>query len=253
MSNPLRRFTDRSVLITGASAGIGLAAAKRIVSEGGKVILVARNQDRLAAAAQELPTESCRCVACDALDEAALSGALQSIKSKVGPLYSAILCAGAHMLRPLAVCGASHFEEMFRQNVATAVNTIRVFLKLHETQRSNVVLVASAAATRGGSAVAAYAASKGALLSLTRSLAVELAPRRVRVNAVIPGVVQTQMSEAFLSKLPAEQKQAVISSHLLGLGEPSDVAAAIAFLASEDARWITGAELVVDGGLTCKH
>ncbi|MBI4659281.1 MAG: SDR family oxidoreductase [Verrucomicrobia bacterium] len=252
MAYSLDRFAGRVVLITGASAGIGLATARRITAEGGTVITVARNQERLTAASRELPDGSYQCLACDAFDESALTNALQALIGKVGPLYSAILCAGAHMVRPLAVCSSLHFEDMFRKNVGTAVSTIRVFLKFKEAQSSNVVLVSSAAATRGGAAVAAYTAAKGALLSLTRSLAVELAPRHVRVNAVIPGVVRSKMSDAFLDRLSEEQKQAVISGHLLGIGEPNDVAAAITFLASEDSRWITGAELVVDGGLTCK-
>jgi NAD(P)-dependent dehydrogenase (short-subunit alcohol dehydrogenase family) len=96
-----------------------------------------------------------------------------------------------------------------------------------------------------------YAAAKGALISACRSAAVEFAPRRIRVNVVAPGVVETPMSQAWLQNLTSEQLAAVKQRHLLGFGEPVDVATAIAFLLSEQARWITGTTLVTDGGFSC--
>jgi len=116
---------------------------------------------------------------------------------------------------------------------------------------ASIVYLASAAAMIGNIGEAVYAASKGALLSACRSLAAELASRRIRVNVVAPGVVETPMSDRWLGQLAPEQREALRSRHLLGFGHPEDVAAAIAFLASDDARWITGTCLTIDGGLTC--
>jgi len=96
-----------------------------------------------------------------------------------------------------------------------------------------------------------YAATKGALLAACRCMAVELAPKRIRVNVIAPGVVETPMSEPWLSRLTEPQLEAVRHRHLLGFGRPEDVAGPIAFLASDDARWITGTCLTIDGGLTC--
>ena len=103
---------------------------------------------------------------------------------------------------------------------------------------------------RGEAATVAYAAAKGALLAAARCLAKELARRKVRVNTLIPGVVRTPQSEAFLSQLSEEQRAQIERSHPLGLGEPEDVAALAAFLLSDEARWITGASFAIDGGLT---
>jgi NAD(P)-dependent dehydrogenase (short-subunit alcohol dehydrogenase family) len=103
----------------------------------------------------------------------------------------------------------------------------------------------------GNSGETVYAAAKGALCAAARALATELAPRRIRVNVVAPGVVETPMSAAWLSRLTGDDAARVRSRHLLGFGAPADVAGSIAFLASDDARWITGACLAVDGGLTC--
>jgi NAD(P)-dependent dehydrogenase (short-subunit alcohol dehydrogenase family) len=128
----------------------------------------------------------------------------------------------------------------------------RVFLKNAAKDGGALVLLSSVAGLRGSAGASAYAAAKGALLALGRSLAVELAPQRIRVNTLVPGVVRSAMSEKFLGSLLPAQAEAVQRALLLGLGEPADVAAAAAFLVSAEARWITGTEMVIDGGLTCQ-
>lgn len=115
---------------------------------------------------------------------------------------------------------------------------------------ASVVLMGSVAALRGGSGTIAYAAAKGAMIAAAKSLALELAPKKVRVNVISPGVVRTPQSEAFLSGLSPEQRGTIEREHPLGLGLPEDVAGVAEFLLSEDARWITGTNLVVDGGLS---
>jgi NAD(P)-dependent dehydrogenase (short-subunit alcohol dehydrogenase family) len=123
--------------------------------------------------------------------------------------------------------------------------------KLAPPEGASIVYLASAAAMIGNIGEAVYAAGKGALISACRSLAVELAPKRIRINVVAPGVVRTPMSDRWLNQLTPEQREAASARHLLGFGSAEDVAAGIAFLASDDARWITGTCLTIDGGLTC--
>ena len=161
-------------------------------------------------------------------------------------------CAGVHWLRPLQLTDSAAVQQMLASHVISSLALTRALIsqKLAPKDGCSIVWLSSAAALRGGAGSVAYSAAKGAMISAMRVLAVELARRKIRLNAIAPGVVRTPQSEAFMSALPPEQVQAIENEHLLGVGQPEDVAAAAAFLLSNDARWITGTTLVVDGGLT---
>jgi len=243
------RFAGQTVLISGGSSGIGLAVAQRVAAEGGRVVLLARSQERLDAALAMLVGTGHTAKSVDVCNEDAVAALARESREAIGPIHAIVCCAGSHAVRPLAVSKAKNFEELYLQNVVSAVNTVRAFLKPVPADGS-IVFVSSVAGLRGAAGASAYAAAKGALMPLTRSLAMELAGRRIRVNCIVPGVVETPMSAGFLGSLPPDQKDAVVRAHPLGLGQPADVAAAVAFLASRDARWMTGSELVIDGGLS---
>jgi len=245
------RFPEWPVLVTGAASGIGLACARRLATEGARVLLVGRRADALNTARNSLHGTGHDVLAVDAADEGALAPGVKAFANVVGALRGAIFCAGDHILRPLSMCKAENYEQQFHANVTTAAVAARVFVKFAARNGSSMVMLSSAAAMRGAAAATAYSAAKGALLSLSRSLAVELASQHVRVNALVAGVVKTAMSDKFLATLQPEHVEAIRKSHLLGFGEPDDVAAAACFLISSEARWITGVELVVDGGFTC--
>ena len=244
------RFQGQNFLISGGSAGIGLATAQRLAAEGAQVALLARDEARLQSALASLAGTGHVTVACDVANEEAAAAGVKSLKERWGTIHGAVMSAGAHSVRPLAVSKAVNFEEMFRLNVLTATNVIRPVVRTLPAGGGSLVVLSSVAGLRGAPGAAAYAAAKGALLALVRSLAHELAPRGARINAVVPGVVTTAMTEQFLGTLPPAQKEAVVKSHPLGLGRPDDVAAAIAFLLSTESCWITGSELVIDGGLS---
>ena len=246
------RFEGRTVLVTGGSSGIGLAAAQRFASEGARVVLVARNEQRLAAAVASLRGEGHLTRACDLTDEKAVNELFKSLKEAAGPLAAAVLGAGSHAVRPHPTWKAANAEQMFKDNVISAMNVARCFVRAARPEGASVVVLSSAVALSGGAGVGEYAAAKAALLAVTRSLALEVASRKIRVNAIAAGVVETPMSERFFATLPAPQVEAIAKSHPLGLGKPEDVAAAIAYLASDDARWVTGSTLVIDGGLTAQ-
>lgn len=244
------RFKDHNIVISGGSTGIGLATAQRLAAEGAQVAVLAREEARLHAAVASLPGAGHVALVCDATSEEAAVAAIKSLKERWGVIHGGVMCAGAHSVRPLAVSKAANFEEMFRLNVVTTVNILRPLTRALPQGGGSLVVVSSVAGLRGAPGASAYATAKGALLTLVRSLAHELAPRGTRINAVVPGVVTTAMTEQFLGTLPPAQKEALVKSHPLGLGRPEDVAAAIAFLLSTDASWITGSELVIDGGLS---
>jgi NAD(P)-dependent dehydrogenase (short-subunit alcohol dehydrogenase family) len=246
----MKRFEDRTVLITGGSSGIGLAAAQRIAAEGGRVVLLARDEGRLQEACDSLSGDGHAWRSCDVCDEAEVASTVKEIKKELGPLYAAVLSAGGHNVRPFAISKAAHFQEMYTSNVISAVNVCKAFGRAAHPEGSSIVLLSSAAALQGGAGVASYAAAKAALLPLARALSIELLRKKIRVNVIVAGVVETPMSDRFLGSLSEEQSEAIRAHHPLGIGKPEDVAAAVAFLTSEDARWITGTSLVIDGGLT---
>jgi NAD(P)-dependent dehydrogenase (short-subunit alcohol dehydrogenase family) len=247
----VRRFEGRNILITGATSGIGLAAAGRLAEEGAVVTCVARSAEKLVEVTAQLAGSGHRALALDASNETAIDAAYQQLKSEGMHFDGAVLAAGQHALRPLQLLKASNIDAMLALNVRGVLLTTKLAMRLASKEGASIVWLSSVAAAVGNPAEAVYAASKGALVSACRSLAAELAPRRIRINTLLPGVVETPMSDAWLNQLTPEQKEAVRARHLLGFGQPTDVAAAALFLLSEDARWITGSSLVIDGGLSC--
>lgn len=245
---PLKRFEGRVILVTGGSSGIGFAAARRFSEEGGQCILVARNQSRLEAAVNGLSGDRHIAISVDCTDENALKNRLKEACQVTGPLYAGVFSAGFHQVRPLALANCRHFTEILSANVVTAAVGARVFAKFAEKKGSSMVFLSSAAALKGSAAISAYSAAKAALIGLAKSLAVELAPKRIRVNVLSPGVVQTDMTKGLFTNLTKEQIAEIENAHLLGLGKPEQVSSAISFLASEEASWITGINMSVDGG-----
>ncbi len=245
----LGRFAGKVALVTGASRGIGLAIAGRLVAEGARVCLTARKPDALAAAVASLggpdravavpgraddPEHQANAVA----RTVAAFGALDVLVNNTGinPVYGPLL-----EIDPVAV------RKIMDVNVIAALGWLRqardAWLGEHGGAVVNVASIAGLMPTPG---LGAYGVSKAALIQLTAQLAAELGPD-VRVNAVAPAVVKT----AFASALYEGREDTVAAMYPLGrLGEPADIAAAVAFLASPDAAWITGQTLVIDGGLT---
>jgi NAD(P)-dependent dehydrogenase (short-subunit alcohol dehydrogenase family) len=248
----VRRFENKTVLVTGASSGIGLATASLLAEEGARILAVARDAARLeqAIAKWEDPGRHVG-LPLDARNEALVEAAAATIRQSYKPLHAAVLCAGQHALRPLQVAKSEWINQLLASNLTATLLCSKLFLRCAGPEGGSLVWLSSVAALTGNPAEVVYAAAKGALISACRSAAVEFAPRRIRVNVVAPGVVETPMSQAWLQNLTSEQLAAVKQRHLLGFGEPVDVATAIAFLLSEQARWITGTTLVTDGGFSC--
>lgn len=248
----MQRFEGKLAIITGASSGIGLATARLLESEGARVVCVARNVERLQAALASLVCpEKHVALPLDVTDEPAMESAVKTIKELGSPLHAGIFCAGAHALRPLQTLNSARIDDLLNANLKSALLSTKLFARCASPEGSAVVWLSSVAAQIGNPMESVYAAAKGALVSACRSVAAELAGRKIRVNVVSPGVVETPMSAAWMKYLSAEQINKIRERHLLGFGSPEDVARVIAFLASGEARWMTGSCVVADGGFSC--
>lgn len=245
----MNRFEKKLVLIVGITSGIGIATAKRLAREGATIVGVGRNSEGVHNALKEIPGQGHHAIVADTADENQLDLIVKFGKGNAG--YSGgICCAGMHEMRPISLLKTKNLMDSFNANVVTAINTTKAVAKAVSPEGASIVLLSSVAAMRGSAGFAAYSCSKGALLSAARVAALELVKKKIRVNTVVAGVVQTAMSDSWLKLLSQEQQGDIAKKHLLGHGQPDDVADVIAFLISSDARWMTGAELVVDGGLS---
>lgn len=238
-------------MVTGASSGIGRETARLISQLGAHVVLVGRNEERLTETLRSLDGEGHRTEPFDLSSTDEIPRWLKSISASSGPLHGLVHSAGIYKLRPLRVLSSQTVEDVMRINVGAAIGLAKGFLQKGVCAPSgSIVFLSSVTGLTGQAGIAAYAASKGAIVALTRALAVELAGEHIRVNCVAPGVVTTEMGQGVLGMLTPQQSAAMEAMHLLGFGSARDVSYAIAFLLAETARWITGTVLVVDGGYT---
>jgi NAD(P)-dependent dehydrogenase (short-subunit alcohol dehydrogenase family) len=248
--NPLD-LTGQTILVTGASSGIGRETARLISQLGAHVVLAGRNEERLKETRQTLDGGGHRVEPFDLSLVDEIPRWLKSISTSSGQLHGLVHSAGVIKLCPLRVLTSQTVDDLMGINVKAAISLAKGFCRKGvRTPTGSIVFLSSVTALTGQAALAAYAASKGAIVALTRALAVELAGERIRVNCVAPGLVTTEMGKGQLELLTPEQGAALEAMHLLGFGSARDVSYAVAFLLAETARWITGTVLVVDGGYT---
>lgn len=249
----MSRFTGKSVVITGGTSGIGLATAQRFLDEGAKVAITGQNEARIKEAASTLGADALA-IRADVQSLANIDAMVEEVKAAFGSVDVLFVNAGVVQLAPLAEADEAHFDTQLNVNFKGAFFTIQKILGIMNDGGS-IILNTSVASEKGNPGMGIYAASKAALRSLARTLSVELAERAIRVNIVSPGPIETPIYDKM--GLPQEAidgfSQELIGTVPLGrFGKPEELASAVTFLASDEASYIHGEELVVDGGMTGK-
>ncbi|MFJ8791593.1 SDR family oxidoreductase [Streptomyces sp. NPDC102462] len=241
------KYEDKRVVITGGSSGFGLATAQLLVDEGARVLLTGRNQAALDAARGRLGARAIA-VRSDAASLPDIDALADRVKDEFGTVDALFANAGVNGFAPFEATSEELFDQLLTINAKGPYFTVQKLAPLL-ADGGAVVLTTSVANVLGLPTLSAYAAGKAAVRSMTRSLARELLPRGIRVNAVSPGPIDSGILEKSMPEEAAEQAKAQMAADnpMLRMGSPAEVARAVVFLAF-DATYTTGAELAVDGG-----
>lgn len=246
---PAARLAGKHAVVTGGTTGLGFAAAERLTAEGARVIITGQNADRLNAAAARLGPAAIP-VRADVRKLAELNGLADTAREVFGTVDVLFANAGVGAFATLDMVDEAFFDEQFDVNVKGLFFTVQALLPLL-ADRASIILNASSVNAKGLPGASVYSATKAAVRSFARSLASELGPRGIRVNAISPGMVPTEFQGKMgLPKEALDGFAAQITGTvpLRRVGRPEEIAAAVAFLASDDAAYVTGADLLADGG-----
>lgn len=244
-------LSSKKVLVTGASSGIGKHAAKVLSDLGAELILVARSEERLKAVFEDLAGAGHSYYCVDLADLQALEGLCSKITREQGPISGLVHSAGVGGTRPLRMLKPDVLNQIMSVNFFSFVELARCFSKKGAYQSpASFVGISSIASLQGNRGKVAYSASKAAMDSAARCLAKELHKSGIRVNTILPGLINTEMHQQFLARAAlSEDATAVASRQYMGVGEPADVANMVAYLISDLAKFITGTAIHLDGGV----
>ena len=247
MTQNFPRFNDQIALVTGGTSGMGLAAAQRFLSEGASVVITGRDQARLDSAAKELDAaDRVLAVRGDVAQLADLEAVAAAIHERFGRLDVVFANAGVASFQSVTDVTETEFDRMVDINVKGVFFTIQKMLPLM-SENGSIVINASWTLHRGLPGATVYAATKAAVHNFAHTLAAELGGRGIRVNSVSPGYIETPM---FHAEVAAEEQSGIPKQVVAGrLGTSEDVAGAVAFLASAEASYINGQDVIIDGGL----
>jgi len=247
----MSNFIGKTILITGASSGIGRATAVYLDSLGARHILIGRSEEQLRITQSSLKNESVLCTM-DLSDVESIESKIKPVVKDFGALSGFVHCAGMLEHRPLAMCKFENLHKVMLTNFYSFFELARIVTKkgIYSSEGMNIVVISSVVAKTGRESQTAYGSSKAAIIGAVHSMAKELAPKKIRVNAVLPAAVNTTMLDKYydLKEMLHGGEGKPQDRQYLGMCQPEYVASAIAFLLSDDSKWITGAEIPVDGG-----
>lgn len=241
----------KKVIVTGASSGIGRQCAIACSKIGARVAIIGRAPERLeeTLSLMDSPDKHILC-AVDLLEYDQIKEAIKGIVKKIGKIDGLVNCAGISTTLPLNALSPEKMKHFFSTNVIGPLNLTKHVVKTAHFSETGgcIIFISSVMGVAGENGKTLYSMTKGALISAVKSMAIELANKNIRVNAISPGVVESPMSKGAVYSRDEESLNKIKSLHPLGLGQPDDVANACVFLLSDAGRWITGTNLILDGG-----
>lgn len=243
----MQALEGKHILVTGASSGMGKVFSQMIASEGARVSLLARNEMRLTQTYNSLSGEGHCVIVCDLTDEEQIKNAV----SKIDPLDGVVFCAGVNDYVPLKFVKQEKIDSLFKTNYFSQLILSQYLVKKKLLNKgASLVFISSLASQLGVPGTVLYASSKAAINSAVRVMAMELAPQGIRVNSICPGIVKTEMLSG--TNISEDQFIEQEKDYPLGLGTPGDIGHAVIFHLSDGSRWLTGQNMVIDGGFSLK-
>jgi NAD(P)-dependent dehydrogenase (short-subunit alcohol dehydrogenase family) len=245
---------NKNILITGASSGIGKKCAEVFAESGANLILIARNTERLTELKRKLPGNNHLIYSLDLGEYDKIEPCIEDAVTKIGRINGFVHSAGFEITKPVKNMLISDYEKLFMINTITAFEITRILSKKKNVpeEGASYVFIAALIGLIGRPALIGYGASKGALISGMKTIALELANKKIRANCISPGFVQTDMMEKLQTILSEDEINKLKMDYPLGLGHPEDIAYAAVYLLSDESRWMTGNNLIVDGGFLSK-
>ena len=246
-------LNGKKIVVTGASSGIGRQCAIDCSRMGATMVLVARNEERLKDTLSSLTDAGHSYVMADLSDSQNVCEAAKQINETIGKVDGIVNCAGISTTLPFKLVSREKLEEFMAANVYSAIEISRELSKVKfMNSGGSIIFMASIMGCVGDVGKTIYSMTKGALIAASRSLACELAKRQIRVNCISPGAILTPINENLPHMADPEKRSLLEDKHLLGLGLKSDIANGVIYLMSDASRWITGQNIVIDGGYTAR-
>lgn len=247
-------LSGKTIVVTGATSGIGHGCAQKASELGATIIMVGRDEERVAKSLGALFGKNHRLCLVDLQNVPSLAPGIEAVLGSDLKIDGFIHSAGLELTLPLRTGRQDQFQEILAVNVLSGFEIARVLSqkKYLPEKGASYVFLSSVMGIVGQPGKTFYGASKGAVIAGVKSMAIELASKKIRVNCLLPGVVQTPMTEKMFNGLPVESVEEMKKMHPLGLGNVDDVTWPCMFLLSDLARWVTGVNWIVDGGYTAR-